>query len=83
METELLIGTAGTIFILIAFVFNQTHRWRDDDIIYDLFNLIGGLLLITYSFLLKTYPFLVLNAVWSLVSLMDLINDFHKKLDRR
>ncbi|MBI4992441.1 MAG: hypothetical protein HZB99_04455 [Candidatus Harrisonbacteria bacterium] len=80
METELLVGTTGAIFILIAFIFNQTHRWKDDDVIYDLFNLIGGLLLVTYAFLLKTYPFLILNSVWALVSLMDVFQDLYKKL---
>jgi len=80
MDTQILIGTSGAVLILIAFIFNQTHRWKDDSIVYDGFNLIGSILLLAYAILLSSYPFVVLNSVWALVSLMDVFQDLYKKL---
>jgi len=79
MDFQTLIGASGACLILIAFIFEQTHRWKDTDVKYDLVNLVGSGLLVTYAVLLESYPFLVLNGVWALVSLRDLISDLRKK----
>jgi len=73
-----LIGIVGMVLILFAFFMNQTHRWKDDDLIYDITNLAGGLLLAVYAILLNSWPFLILNAVWSLVSARDVYLDLKK-----
>ncbi len=68
-----LVGTFGAFLILIAFILNQFHIWKDTDFKYDLLNFLGSLLLVTYALLLKSYPFIILNTVWGLISLKDLI----------
>ncbi len=74
-----LIGSSGACLILIAFILEQTHRWKDTDLKYDAVNLLGSGLLIAYAVLLNSYPFLVLNGVWALVSLRDVIVDIRRK----
>ena len=79
MDITTLIGASGACLILIGFILEQTHRIKDTSLSYDILNLIGSALLIVYALLLKSYPFLVLNGVWALVSLRDVIVDLRKK----
>lgn len=72
---ETIIGFLGMILILFAFVMNQTHKWKTDYALYDLFNSIGGLLMVIYAILIASYPFLILNAIWTIVSVRDLYFD--------
>lgn len=75
----LLIGTIGATLVLIAFTLNQFHIWKDDELRYDVMNLLGGALLVTYAILLRSWPFAVLNGVWTLVSLRDSLLDAQRK----
>ena len=58
---------------------NQFHKWKAKDPIYDAVNLLGGTLLVVYSILIKSYPFIGLNSVWVVVSFVELIRDSKKK----
>lgn len=73
-----LIGIVGATLILVAFVMEQLHKWKDTDLKYDVFNAIGGTLMVVYAYLLGSYPFLILNMVWAAVSIRDVINDLRK-----
>ena len=79
MNIAEIIGASGATLILIAFILEQTHRWKDTDLKYDVVNLLGSVLLIVYAVLLHSYPFLVLNGVWAIVSLRDVIVDLRRK----
>ncbi len=70
-----MLGITGAALILIAFVLNQQRILDDDDIGYDLCNLAGGTLLIFSAYHLHSLPFLLLNGVWTLVSLKDVLVD--------
>lgn len=69
------IGAIGATMILIAFALNQLHKWKEDYFIYDLFNFIGGTLMVIYALILESWPFAVLNLVWAILSLRDVISD--------
>lgn len=75
MGQTTIIGTLGALIILIAFVLNQLEKWKDDYLIYDVFNFVGGVLLIIYAVILSSYPFAVLNFVWAALSLRDVFLD--------
>jgi len=79
LDTITLVGILGAALVLVAFVMEQFHIWRDDELRYDFVNFIGGTLLVIYALVLKAYPFAVLNGVWALVSLRDTVNDARKK----
>ena len=78
-QTIQIIGSIGALLILVGFVMNQTHKWKDTSLKYDLINFLGGILLVLYAYLFKSYPFLVLNFVWMVVSLKDVFNDIKTK----
>lgn len=73
MDTATLIGTTGATLILIAFILNQRHIWNDTEARYDFMNVVGSLLLFVYAIMLQSYPFMILNLVWLLVSLNDIL----------
>lgn len=73
MDANTLIGSAGALLLLIAFVLNEAHVWSEDERRYDLVNLAGAGLLVAYAWLIHSYPFLILNAVWALVALRDMM----------
>ena len=76
---ELIIGIVGAGIILLCFILNQFHVWKDTDIKYDLLNFVGSTLLVVYGILIAGYPFVALNGVWAVVSLRDVIIDLRKK----
>lgn len=73
MDTPVLIGSCGAAIILVAFIAEQLHMLRDTDIRYDAANAVGSLLLVWYAWVGESYPFFVLNSVWALVSLRDVV----------
>jgi len=78
MDTITLIGTTGAAIILIAFVQSQRGKWKQTDLIYDGLNALGSAVLCAYAVLLQSWPFLVLNGVWLLVSARDVLIYFVK-----
>lgn len=82
MDPINLFGAFGALLILIAFIMNQLHKWKDEYLIYDLFNFIGSLILIVYAILLRSYPFLILNGVWAAVSMRDIFKDLQRNSGR-
>jgi len=74
-----IVGFVGMFLILLAFFMNQTRRWKTENPVYDVINFIGALLLIVYSYLIKSWPFLILNLVWLIVSFREAIIDIKKR----
>lgn len=73
MDTITIFGVIGASIILLAFSMNQLGKWPSDSKSYDWSNLIGSLILTVFAVLTNSIPFVVLNSVWFLVSLRDLI----------
>jgi len=73
-----ILGIVGAFLVLLAFVLEQFHVWKNEDLSYDFCNLIGSGLLVAYGLIIKGYPFVILNSVWALVSLRDVFKDLGK-----
>jgi hypothetical protein len=71
-------GAAGAILVLGAFYLNQINRWKADDFAYDAANFYGALLLVIYATWIMSWPFLILNSVWTIVSFFDMIHDIKR-----
>jgi|688.fasta_scaffold1000923_1 hypothetical protein len=63
-----LIGTVGVTTLLIAFVLNQQRKLSEHSRPFLVMNLIGAALCATSAWLVKFYPFLVLESVWAVVA---------------
>ena len=73
------VGVIGVSILLIAFLLNLMNKISSNGILYISLNFIGAAIACLASILLNYIPFIVLEAVWTFVSLFSLI----KKLIRK
>ena len=68
------IGTIGVSVLLIAFALNLLKITSSKSFLYLGLNFLGALLAGLASVLIKYVPFIILEAVWTLVSLIAIIS---------
>ncbi len=73
MNTIDWIGFIGVFLILLAYILNITGKLKSKDVLFILLNLIGASLACLASILLNYLPFIILEGVWALASLVALI----------
>jgi lipid-A-disaccharide synthase-like uncharacterized protein len=81
MEFDLffILGILGMLLVLIGFLMLQRHKWTADDTAYDLVNFLGAGLLVVYAIPGRAWPFIILNGIYALYSLKELIVDVTQK----
>jgi len=67
------IGFVGVFQILIAYILNVNGKLESSNISFILLNLIGATLACLASILMNYIPFIILEGVWTIVSLISLI----------
>ncbi len=73
IDLLLALGILGMLCILWAFLMVQAHRWSQDDLFYDAVNFLGSLFLVIYAVSGRAWPFVILNSIWALYSLRDVL----------
>ena len=68
------IGFIGVFQILVAYILNVIGRIKSKDLTFILLNLIGASMACLASILMAYLPFIILEGVWTIVSLMALLN---------
>jgi hypothetical protein len=63
----------GAILLLLAFGLSQTGRLDPNSYPYIVMNVVGGAILGVLAFLLQRWGFVLLEGVWTLVSVVALI----------
>ncbi len=74
-----ILGSAGVTLLLIAFLMNLAKRWKQESLPYILLNTFGAALACASSLVIQFIPFIILEGIWTLVSLVALINYFKSK----
>lgn len=74
-----IIGSIGVFILLLAFGLNLLNKISKDSIIYILMNVVGAALACFASYLIRYIPFIILEAVWTIVSVMALISYYKSK----
>lgn len=67
------IGTIGVTILLIAFALNILKKITPESKVYLSLNIIGAALAGVSSYMINFWPFVILESVWVLASLMALI----------
>ena len=73
MEFNDLIGTVGVGLILLAYFLSTFKILSSTSTLFFLLNIIGAGLACYASWLIKYWPFVILEGVWCLVSVVGLI----------
>ncbi len=76
MNTTDWIGFLGVFQILLAYVLNVIGRISNNSRVFILLNLTGASMACLASILLNYWPFIILEAIWALVSLYSLYTHF-------
>ena len=78
MSAGELVGTIGVSILLIAFGLNLIKKLSATSVSYLTMNILGALLAGISSYLIEFWPFVVLEGVWTIASLVMLINVLRK-----
>jgi ABC-type maltose transport system permease subunit len=78
MSTSDLIATIGVSLLLIAFFLQILKVIKTESVAYALLNLLGASIAGYASWLIAFMPFVILEAVWSLVALYSLFKILSK-----
>lgn len=73
------VGFAGVFQILLAYILNVSKKITNESLAFILLNLIGATMACLASILMNYLPFIILEAVWAIVSLIALIKYFRTK----
>jgi hypothetical protein len=73
MKPSDIIASIGVIILLIAFMLNLYKRLPASSKLYSLMNFIGAGLCGYPSWMVKFYPFIILEGVWAFVALISLL----------
>lgn len=73
MNTTDIIGAAGVGLILLAYFLSTEKLLKPDSKMYFVLNIIGAGLATTASLLIHYWPFVILEATWTLVSIYGLM----------
>ena len=79
MDLVTILGIVGAVIILVFFLLNQFKLMSVDSVWYDAGNLIGSVILFAYAWLIGSVPFLIINGVWALFSLRDVVIDITRR----
>jgi len=72
MNLITILGIVGAALVLIGFVGNRLRYWQSDSRSYVVINAVGSGVLVAYSAVIESYPFVALNVVWLLFSVNDI-----------
>ncbi|MEO7923738.1 MAG: hypothetical protein ABIR30_08660 [Chitinophagaceae bacterium] len=75
-----LIGSIGVGLILVAYFLQTEKLLPKDEKLYYVLNIIGAGLACYASFLINYWPFVILEATWTLVSIYGLMRAMRIKM---
>jgi hypothetical protein len=78
MTSGELVGTLGVSLLLIAFALNLAQKLSASSRLYLSMNVIGAGLAGVSSYMIEFWPFVVLEGVWTISSLLMLLRTFKK-----
>ena len=71
-------GSLGVAILLLAFLLNMLKIIKTDSLSYLLLNFIGAGIACFASWLIPYFPFVILEGVWAIVSLVSLVRFFYR-----
>jgi hypothetical protein len=76
MNFSEIMGSLGVAILLLAFVLNLLKIIKTESLSYPLLNFIGAAIACFASWLISYFPFVILEGVWAVVSLVSLVRFF-------
>ena len=74
MSISDIIASLGVIILLVAFLLNLYKKVPAESRIYTALNFVGAAMCGLSSYMIKFYPFVVLEGIWAAFALFSFIN---------
>jgi hypothetical protein len=74
MKLSDILASIGVIILLVAFGLNLYKKLPAGSKTYSLLNFTGAAICCFSSYLIRFYPFIILEGVWAFVALLSLFN---------
>lgn len=81
MSIDDLIGTIGVGLVLIAYFLNIFSLIKKDGTLFYNLNILGGAISCYASIRIEFWPFIILEGIWTIVSIIGLIKNIKKPQD--
>lgn len=78
MTIDQIVGSIGVSILLLAYALNVLGKIEREGKMYAGLNAVGAALACVASWMIEYYPFVVLEGVWTLVSLVALVSGKQK-----
>ena len=78
MNTTDIIGTIGVSLILIAYFLNIFSLIKKEELLFYILNIFGGAIACFSSYLIRFWPFVILEGTWSIISIIALLQNIKK-----
>jgi hypothetical protein len=72
------IGWAGSVAVLAAYLLVSTNRLKGDSVPYQLLNLFGSVFLMTNTIYMGAYPSSFVNLVWLFIAIFAIVRAVKK-----
>lgn len=72
------LGWAGSICVVAVYGLNSFQIIKTTSPLFFMMNLLGGILLIAFSYYMKAYPNVFINIVWVVIAIPGLIKSLRK-----
>ncbi|MEO8793826.1 MAG: hypothetical protein ABI390_00095 [Daejeonella sp.] len=79
MKTSDIIASIGVTLLLIAFFLNLKKKLKTEDKIYIILNIVGAGMCGVSSYMIKFYPFVLLEGVWATVAAASLFKSVSRE----
>lgn len=79
MSTSDILATAGVTILLVAFLLQILKVIKVESTWYSLMNLVGAALAGISAWMINFMPFVILESVWVVVSLFNLLKNLKSK----
>lgn len=73
MNINDIIGTIGVGMVLVAYFLNIFSLIKKDGIVFYILNIIGGAISCYASIRIHFLPFIILEGIWTIVSIIGLV----------
>lgn len=74
MKTSDIIASSGVIILLAAFLLNLYKKLPANSMVYAFMNFFGAAVCCFASYMVKFYPFVILEGTWGLFGFISLMN---------
>ena len=81
MNIDDLIGTVGVGLVLLAYFLNIFSLIKKDGVLFYNLNILGGAISCYASIRIEFWPFIILEGIWTIVSIIGLLKSIKKPQD--